>query len=66
MTPSKDKKLSTIVDFYNNERPHSSINKLTPNVAHSLVGTIQRRWKNYYKTNKEKEENKENEDYEYV
>jgi transposase InsO family protein len=42
--------ISEIIDFYNNERPHSSIDMLTPNVAHSLVGTIQRRWKNYYKT----------------
>ncbi|MDY4789375.1 MAG: integrase core domain-containing protein, partial [Bacteroidales bacterium] len=42
--------ISDIIDFYNNERPHSSINMLTPNVAHKLEGVIQRRWKNYYKT----------------
>jgi len=48
-------KISNIIDFYNNERPHSSIDMLTPNVAHTLVGSIQRRWKNYYKTKEEKE-----------
>ena len=48
-------KISNIIDFYNNERPHSSIDMLTPNVAHALVGSIQRRWKNYYKTKEEKE-----------
>jgi transposase InsO family protein len=48
-------KISNIIDFYNNERPHSSIDMLTPNVALALVGSIQRRWKNYYKTKEEKE-----------
>ena len=57
--------ISTIIDFYNNERPHSSIDMLTPNVAHDLVGVIQRRWKNYYKTKKEKKEYIEDEIYEY-
>jgi len=42
--------ISKIIDFYNNERPHSSIDMLTPNVAHNLEGVLQRRWKNYYKT----------------
>lgn len=37
-----------IIDLYNNERPHSSIDMMTPNQAHSMNGTLRRRWKNYY------------------
>ncbi|MBS1532308.1 MAG: IS3 family transposase [Bacteroidetes bacterium] len=36
------------VDIYNHERPHSSINMLTPFQAHSLNGELKRHWKNYY------------------
>lgn len=42
------------VEIYNGERPHSSINMLTPMQAHVMTGTIERRWKNYY-PKKEKE-----------
>jgi transposase InsO family protein len=45
--------ITDIIDFYNNERPHSSIDMLTPNTAHNLEGLLQRRWKNYYKTKEE-------------
>lgn len=34
------------INVYNNFRPHTSINKLTPQKAHQLTGTIKRTWKN--------------------
>jgi len=40
---------------YNNERPHSSINMLTPAQAHLGSGTLKKHWKNYYIPDKEKE-----------
>ncbi len=36
------------VQFYNNERPHRSIDWLTPNEAQLKTGTLQRKWKAYY------------------
>lgn len=36
------------IDFYNSERPHRSIDWLTPNEAHHKTGTLQRKWKAYY------------------
>jgi len=36
------------IKFYNQIRPHSSVNMLTPNQAHSKKGFIPRKWKNYY------------------
>lgn len=36
------------IEFYNQIRPHSSVNMLTPNQAHSKNGFIPRKWKNYY------------------
>jgi putative transposase len=42
------------IDFYNSERPHRSIDWLTPNEAHHKTGTLKRHWKTYYaKTPKE-------------
>ena len=38
-----------IIDIYNRERPHSSIEMLTPEQAHLGSGPLKRRWKNYYK-----------------
>ena len=35
--------------IYQNHRPHSSINYLTPNQAHLKEGFISKRWKNYSK-----------------
>lgn len=46
------------VELYNNKRPHSSLNYLTPNQAHHLTGIIKRNWKNYKKvciTNQEEQ-----------
>lgn len=37
------------VDLYNNKRPHSSIDMLTPAEAHNRVGELKRRWKNYFR-----------------
>jgi len=38
-----------IIQFYNEKRPHRSINWHTPNEAHKIIGSIKRVWKNYYK-----------------
>ena len=38
-----------IIQIYNNERPHLSLNMLTPAVAHQLEDRMRRLWKNYYK-----------------
>lgn len=42
------------VNIYNHERPHSSIDMLTPFQAHSLNGELKKHWKNYYIINKER------------
>lgn len=49
--------LSSVVKLYNNKRPHTSINYLTPNEVHQSKRDIEikRLWKNYY-TRKEKKE----------
>ena len=44
-----------IIGIYNNERPHESLNMMTPQEAYSSDGPIKRTWKTYYK--KRKEEN---------
>lgn len=36
-----------IIDIYNNERPHSSIEMLTPAEAHLREGKLKRLWKSY-------------------
>jgi putative transposase len=41
------------ITVYNHERPHTSINMLTPAQAHHLEGGIKRLWKNYYHQRKE-------------
>ena len=37
-----------IIDLYNNERPHQSINYLTPAYVHETGTETSRQWKNYY------------------
>ena len=37
------------IEFYNQIRPHRSIEMLTPNQAHVRTGPLERKWKNYYK-----------------
>jgi putative transposase len=39
------------IQFYNQIRPHRSIEMLTPNQAHLRTGHLERKWKNYYKNN---------------
>lgn len=43
--------LKTVVDLYNNERPHMSVGNLTPNFIHQSKSNIktEKLWKNYYK-----------------
>jgi putative transposase len=41
------------ITIYNHERPHTSINMLTPAQAHHLEGGIKRLWKNYHYKKKE-------------
>lgn len=42
------KRIAQIIQVYNNDRPHSSLDMLTPNAAHKMNGQLKRRWKNYY------------------
>jgi len=37
------------VSTYNHQRPHMSIDMLTPAVAHTQQAPLKKRWKNYYK-----------------
>lgn len=41
--------LTDAVNLYNKERPHLSVDYLTPEHVHSTSCTAKRRWKNYYK-----------------
>jgi transposase InsO family protein len=41
-------KISEWIKFYNEERPHRSIEMLTPSKAYHLKGELKRMWKNYY------------------
>ncbi len=43
------------IHIYNNERPHSSIDMLTPGQAHRMSGPLKKHWKNYHLHNKVKE-----------
>jgi len=43
------KQIKQFIDFYNDERPHSSIERLTPTEAYKMEGQLKRCWKNYYK-----------------
>jgi transposase InsO family protein len=37
-----------IISIYNNDRPHSSLDMLTPNQAHCQSGKLKKHWKNYW------------------
>jgi transposase InsO family protein len=43
-----EKTISNVILIYNSDRPHLSIDMLTPRVAHQQSGILKRRWKNYY------------------
>ena len=47
--------VATAISIYNHQRPHSSIDMLTPAVAHTQSGLLKKHWKNYYSLKKEKE-----------
>jgi transposase InsO family protein len=47
-----------IIQLYNDERPHLSLNMLTPNVAHQMSERLKKRWKNYYKSATPKEQDR--------
>ncbi len=42
-------KIAKIIDFYNNERPHRSLEMYTPKMAYELNIELKRKWKPYYK-----------------
>lgn len=42
--------IAAAVDTYNYLRPHSSVDMLTPALAHTRTGILQRRWKNSFKS----------------
>lgn len=44
------KAIDSIVTAYNGQRPHASLDYLTPNAAHTVEGVIQKRWKRYKKS----------------
>ena len=39
--------LVSAVDIYNRIRPHSSLDMMTPDKAHTRTGAIKRRWKSW-------------------
>jgi hypothetical protein len=41
--------IDAIIVTYNQQRPHASLNYLTPVIAHEKIGYIQKRWKKYSK-----------------
>ncbi len=47
------KAIAAAISIYNYQRPHSSIDMLTPIEAHLKEGELKRRWKNYYSKKKE-------------
>lgn len=48
--------ISRCITVYNYRRVHSSLNWQVPNDVHSQKGPQVKKWKNYYKTKKQKEE----------
>lgn len=44
--------LTEIIHVYNFKRPHMSMNRLTPAIAHTLKGELNRIWKSYYQKDK--------------
>jgi len=44
--------MKKFIDFYNNQRPHRSIDWLTPDQAYQKEGELKRHWKMYIKNEK--------------
>lgn len=42
------RRVSHVINIYNNQRPHLSLNYQTPSEVHELQGKQKRVWKNYY------------------
>ncbi len=42
-------KMNEIIQIYNTMRPHSSVDMLTPDIAHNQTGELKKHWKNYWK-----------------
>lgn len=41
--------IKKFIDFYNHQRPHRSVEWLTPNQAHQCSGALKRLWKTYWR-----------------
>jgi transposase InsO family protein len=46
--------IAEAISIYNHQRPHSSVDMLTPLEAHARTGELRKHWKNYYAIRKEK------------
>jgi len=53
------RQLEQIIRIYNQQRPHGSLDMMTPECAHNQSGELKKHWKNYY-YNKGKDESKIN------
>jgi putative transposase len=47
--------VASAINTYNFQRPHSSVDMLTPVIAHTKTGELKKHWKNYYAIKKRKE-----------
>ena len=45
--PDTKRAVKSVIGIYNNERPHSSINMLTPTQAHQMTGVLKKLWRSY-------------------
>ncbi len=42
--------INSVIEIYNNERPHLSLNNMTPNQVHGIqAGKLKKLWENNYK-----------------
>ncbi len=46
--------MSQFIKFYNDERPHRSLEMYTPSIAYEMNRKLKRKWKAYYKNNSTK------------
>lgn len=51
------RKIEGVIWVYNTQRPHGSINMLTPQLAHYQNGELKKHWKNYWKSKNDVIEN---------
>ena len=50
------RRVSEIINIYNNLRPHASLNYMTPGLAYMNNGIIERKWKNSYSRGRDNED----------